>query len=234
MKTFWLSVIVPTLNEAKNIGAALDRLAEIGGDDDSEVIVVDGGSSDQTEEIARRREWVNLITSRPGRGVQLNRGAAAAGGNILLFLHADTRLPPGAGELIRRALRKEGMVGGCFQIKTVPAPEKGRLFRLLLKTADWRSRFSRFPYGDQAIFVKRDVFERLGGFRDYPIMEDLEFSRRLAAAGRIVRLQARVEVSARRWENNLLKNFLKLKILPLLYRLGVPPRRLARFYRDVR
>ena len=226
-----LSVIVPVLNEEKIIGRALDRLAEVFRKEEAEVIVVDGGSSDQTAEIARRRPRVNVIASRPGRGIQLNRGAAEARGDVLLFLHADACLPAGAGELIRRASREKGTAGGCFQIKTIPPPGKGRLFRLLLKTADWRSRFSRFPYGDQAVFVKQTIFERLGGFRDYPIMEDLDFSKRLRRVGKIVRIKEPVQVSGRRWDKNIVMNFLKLKTFPVLFRLGVSPRFLARFYR---
>ena len=234
MEKIPLSVIVPVRDEERNIGPALERLEEAFPPGGAELIVVDGQSRDRTAEIARSRTRVRVIPSPPGRGGQLNRGAAAARGEALLFLHVDAALPPGAPEMIRAALAEPGAVGGCFRTATEAAPGRGRLYRLLLQTADWRSGYTRRPYGDQALFVKREVFERLGGFKDYPIMEDLDFSRRLAREGRIVRLPARVRVSGRRWEKNLAANFSKLQILPLLFRLGVPPRRLQRFYRDVR
>ena len=231
MSDYWLSVIIPTLNEEKFIGSRLENLGEVFPRKDVEVIVADGGSGDGTREAVRRYPGVKIVSSAPGRGPQLNRGAAEARGDVLLFLHADACLPAGAGELIRRASREKGTAGGCFQIKTIPPPGKGRLFRLLLKTADWRSRFSRFPYGDQAVFVKRTVFERMGGFRNYPIMEDLDFSKRLRRVGKIVRIKEPVQVSGRRWDKNIVVNFIKLKTFPLLFRLGVSPRFLARFYR---
>ena len=234
MEKIIFSVIVPVRDEERMIGPALERLEAAFAPGEAELIVVDGQSRDRTAEIARSRPRVRVISSPPGRGGQLNRGAAAARGEVFLFLHVDAALPPGAPEMIRAALAEPGADGGCFRIATAADPGRGRLYRLLLKTADWRSLYTRLPYGDQAIFVTREIFEKLGGFKDYPIMEDLDFSRRLAREGRIVRLPARVRVSGRRWEKNLLGNFLKLKTFPLLFRLGVSPERLARLYREVR
>ncbi len=230
----WLSIIIPVLDEEGCLDAALSNLEEVLGGPGMEVIVVDGGSRDRTREIAGNHSRVRVLSSPPGRGPQMNRGAKDSSGDVLLFLHADVLLPEGAGRLIESALGREGVVGGYFKVKTIAAPGRSRLFKLLLKTADWRSRFARYPYGDQAVFVRRELFERLGGFRDFPIMEDLDFARRLRRAGRIVRLDASVRASGRRWEKNMLANFFKLKTLPLLFRLGVPPRRLVRFYREVR
>jgi len=228
------SIIIPVRNEERSLGRTLENVLRVFVEEKAEVIVVDGASRDGTVRLAEGFAGVRTISAPPGRGGQLNRGAAAADGEVLLFLHADTLLPPPAAALIREALAQPGAVGGCFRVRTVAGPGRSRLFRLLLRTADWRSRFARLPYGDQAVFVRREVFRRLGGYRDYPIMEDLEFARRLRREGRIVRVRGAVEVSGRRWEKNLLGNFLKLKTLPLLFRLGVPPERLARFYREAR
>lgn len=229
-----ISIIIPVLNEEGSIGRTLSRVEEIFDGEEMEVIVVDGGSRDQTIKIAGGFPRVRVLSSPPGRGPQMNRGAAAAAAPVILFLHADVELPEGAGTMIGSALEESKAVGGCFKVKTVISSRRARLFNLLVKTADWRSRFTRYPYGDQAIFVKKTVFEELGGFKDYPIMEDLEFSRRLHRAGRIVRVDAAVKVAGRRWEHHIFRNFIKLKTLPLLFRLGVHPEKLVRFYRDIR
>ncbi len=234
MNNYELSIIIPVLNEEKSIGRTLSRVRKIFTPEEMEIIVVDGGSRDKTIEIAGGFPRVIVLSSPPGRGPQMNRGAREAAASILLFLHADVELPEGAGELIGSAIKEPGAMGGCFKIKTVITSRRSRLFRLLIKTADWRSRFARYPYGDQAVFVKKKVFEELGGFKDYPIMEDLEFSRRLHRAGRIIRLDAVVRVSGRRWEKDILRNFIKLKTLPILFRLGVAPAQLVRFYQDIR
>lgn len=234
MNNHELSIIIPVLNEEKSIGRALSRVREIFTPEEIEVIVVDGGSRDQTIKIATGFPRVRVLSSPPGRGPQMNRGAVEASGQILLFLHVDVELPEGAGSIVGSALKEPEAVGGCFKVKTVIDSPHSRLFRLLVKTADWRSRFTRYPYGDQAVFVKKNIFIELGGFKDYPIMEDLEFSRRLYRAGRIVRVDEAVRVSGRRWEQNIFKNFIKLKTLPILFRIGVHPNKLVRFYRDVR
>ncbi len=229
-----ISIIIPVLNEDKSIRLTFSRVEEICEGEETEVIMVDGGSRDQTIKIAGGFPRVTVLSSPPGRGPQMNRGAAVASGRTLLFLHADVELPAGAGAMTGSALEEPGAVGGCFKIKTVITSRRSRLFTLLVKTADWRSRFTRYPYGDQAVFVRREVFAQLGGFKDYPIMEDLEFSRRLHRAGRIVRVDGVVKVSGRRWEKNIFRNFIKLKTLPILFRLGIHPTKLVRFYRDVR
>jgi rSAM/selenodomain-associated transferase 2 len=234
MNNPWLSIIIPVLNEEKFIGSTLSGIQAIFKDKEAEIIVVDGGSRDRTREISDGFPRVTVLSSRPGRGPQMNRGASAAGGTVLLFLHADIELPGAAGVMIGAALAESKAVGGFFKVKTVISSNRSRFFKLLMKTADWRSRFTRYPYGDQAIFVKRAVFEDLGGFKDYPIMEDLEFSRRLYRTGKIIRVAGTVKVSGRRWEKNIIRNFIKLKTLPLLFRLGVHPEKLVRFYRDIR
>ncbi len=164
----------------------------------------------------------------------MNRGAREAAGSVLLFLHADVVLPPKAGTLIREVLADNEVAGGWFRIRTTVPPGSGCLYRVLVSMANWRSRFGRYPYGDQAIFLRRRVFEKMCGFAEIPLMEDIEFSRRLRREGRLARIGACVEVSGRRWERSLFKNAVKLKLLPLLYRLGVSPETLTRFYGEVR
>ena len=234
MKKCWLSVIIPALNEEKTIGACLEALEKTEAPGTVEVIVVDGGSRDGTTGIASSFPGAKIATSPPGRGIQMNRGAREATGEVLLFLHADVILPPKTDSLIRHGLAKPGAIGGWFKVRTIVSPERGWVFRSLISTANWRSHFGRYPYGDQAVFVKRNVFEKLRGFRDIPIMEDIEFSRRLRREGTLVKVDAYVKVSGRRWEKNIVRNVLKLKLLPLLYRLGVSPTTLARFYGEVR
>jgi rSAM/selenodomain-associated transferase 2/rSAM/selenodomain-associated transferase 1 len=226
-----LSVIVPTLNEERVIGAQLARLAVMPGVD--EVIVADGSSIDRTAEIVRSSGTARLVVAPSGRGSQMNAGARAATGAVLLFLHADVVLPHDAAALIEDALADSRTVGGAFGIRTVPDGGSGWPRRLLW-LADLRSRYSRLPYGDQALFVRRDAFESIGGFADVPLFEDVEISRRLRRAGRLRRLRASVQVSGRRFMARPIYYALAMNVLPLLYRLGVPPAALARMYGHVR
>ncbi len=230
MNSPWLSVVIPSLNEEKRIGLTLDNVRQVFPGREAEIIVSDGGSCDRTLELARIYPEVIIVTGSPGRGRQMNRGAQAAAGEVLLFLHADAILPFKTAGLIAAALSVPGVVGGAFKIETVLDQPHTRLFKALVRTADWRSRFTRRPYGDQALFLPRPIFGRIGGFRDYPVMEDLDFSRRLSREGKIMLVDGIVRVSGRRWEKNLLGNFIKLKALPLLFRLGVSPDILARIY----
>jgi GT2 family glycosyltransferase len=162
----------------------------------------------------------------------MNAGAQAASGEVLLFLHVDTRLPERAALTIREQLARPGVVAGAFRTRTcadgnAPSPA-------WLRLADLRSHYTRTPYGDQALFVRRDAFERVGGFPDLPLMEDYELSRRLRQIGRIAISRRSVRVSGRRFLERPLYNALLVNTYPLLYRLGVSPESLRRFYRDVR
>jgi rSAM/selenodomain-associated transferase 2 len=225
-------VVIPTLDEEARIGARLAELAAIPGVE--EVIVVDGGSRDRTAEIARGVAGVRVLVTPRGRGTQLNAGARAAReADVLLFLHADVSLPPDATAWIATALAAPGVVAGAFRTRTVS--EGGRRWLgPLLRAADLRSRVARFPYGDQALFVRRSAFAAAGGFPDQPLMEDLELSRRLGRLGRIETVPAEVRVSGRRFLARPLRSAAMMRLLPLLYRLGVPPRVLARLYGDPR
>lgn len=226
-----ISVIIPTLNEEASIAATLKSLVSQNLKAESlEVIVADGGSSDRTVEIARR--VVKVVASRPGRGCQMNSGADAASGDILLFLHADTILPANWHEGIISAMTDERVVGGAFSLSI----ESGRLsHRIIAASANARSRFLGLPYGDQGIFVRKAIFEIMGGYKDLPIMEDVDLVSRLKRLGRLVLLRDKVKTSARRWEKEgVFFTTLRNWLLMTLYSLGVPPVRLYWLYKHIR
>lgn len=225
-----ISVIIPVLDEAARIERRLDELARE--PDFDEVIVVDGGSADGTADRARARRTAKLIDAPRGRARQMNRGTHVASGDVLLFLHADVSLPAGAPRLIRDALANPNVVAGAFKTWHVSDAESRRAPWLHL--ADVRSRYSRLPYGDQAIFVRREAFERIGGYPDQELMEDLELSLRLRRLGRIAIVPASVRVSGRRFLAHPFQDTLLVNLFPLLYRAGVAPSALARAYRHVR
>jgi rSAM/selenodomain-associated transferase 2 len=223
-----LSVVIPTLNEAGLIQFTLQKVRAAGA---NEVIVVDGGSQDPTCESARPLADKVIKTPR-GRALQMNEGAKAANGDVLLFLHADTALPPDASAEIEEALADRQVVGGRFDIEL---DRPGWLFGLVASLGNARSRLTKIATGDQAIFVRREVFERIGGFSEIPLMEDVEFSRRLKQAGRVACLRHRVVTSSRRWEQRgPLKTVFLMWGLRFLYFFGVSPDRLKRLYLDVR
>lgn len=222
-----ISVVMPVLDEERRIEAALAPL-----DGFHEVIVADGGSSDRTVELARVG-GAHVIAAPRGRGPQMNAGAAIATGDVLLFLHADTQLPRDAADHITRALAQPNVVAGAFRTWTV-ADEPRPWFAPLLHLADVRSRITRYPYGDQAMFVRSHVFRAAGGFPNIPLMEDLELSRRLWQHGRIERCAASVRVSGRRFIARPIMYTAMVNVFPLLHRAGVSPQRLARFYAQVR
>ncbi len=220
-----ISIIIPTLNEAEGIEATL-ATAERGFN--VEIIVADGQSKDGTEQIARSRGAIVLATPI-GRASQMNAGAALATGDILLFLHADTRLPSGFDVLIRQALAQPSNVGGAFELSIdALSPSLRRIERL----ANWRSRRLHLPYGDQGIFMRADVFWELGGFPDLAIMEDFEMARRLRRRGNIAIVPEPVITSARRWVAlGVGRTTLINQMVIAAYYLGVPPARIARWYR---
>lgn len=228
-----LSVIIPVLDEQARIGPLLDALDGTTGID--EVLVVDGGSHDGTVAQVSSRPRVHLLRAPRGRAAQLNAGAALASGDVLLFLHADGRLPEDARRWIERALFHPAVVAGAFRTWTVfdqPGPRPW--FAPLLHLADLRSRYARLPYGDQALFVRADAFRRAGGFPNLALMEDLELARRLRRLGRIRTVPARVTVSGRRFVARPILYTLLVNLFPTLYRLGVPPELLAQMYGDPR
>jgi rSAM/selenodomain-associated transferase 2 len=221
-----LSIVVPVLDEGENLERLLPHLRCRC--PDAEVIVVDGGSADRTTVVARAWPHARYLASERGRARQMNAGARAARGDVLLFLHADTLLPAGAAAAIARALADPAVVGGRFDASFAsPHPA----FRLIATFMNWRSRLTGIATGDQAIFVRRDVFEALDGYPDIPLMEDVELSARLKRRGRIHCLRLRVITSARKWEQEgILRTVVLMWTLRLLHFLRVHPARLHRWY----
>ncbi len=223
-----ISVIIPTLDEAARIEATIEAVAALR---PHEIIVADGGSRDGTPTLAAGRPC-RVVASPRGRAVQMNAGAASATGEVLLFLHADTRLPPTAFDDVVHALADPGTVGGRFDVRLDRA---GAVYRLIETLMNARSRATRIATGDQAIFVRRRVFEELGGYAPIPLMEDVEFSRRLKRRGRVACLRTQVVTSARRWEQaGPWRTILRMWWLRALYAAGVSPHRLARAYAPIR
>jgi rSAM/selenodomain-associated transferase 2 len=224
-----VSIIIPALNEEKIIASTLKALGKLGGE--FEIIVVDGGSDDRTEEVARLSLSAfarsRLIASRRGRGTQLNAGAQAASGEVLLFLHADTELPENAVALIGGAIKNPEIVGGNFRLAFDGGGLASRLFARIYDARRWFGIY----YGDSAIWVRRDVFEQVGRFINSPLMEDYDFCRKLERAGRTVCLPGPAITSSRRWAGGRTPLVLVIwAVIQWMFLLGVPPERLAWLY----
>jgi rSAM/selenodomain-associated transferase 2 len=227
-----VSVVIPALNEEAGITVSIHSALEAGAD---EIIVVDGGSRDGTVAVARGL-GVRVLFSPPGRARQMNAGAAAATGEILLFLHADTRLPSGAAAAVRTACGRNGALGGAFAVRLDLSPGASLYRRAILgltgRMVAVRARLFLAYTGDQAIFLRREVFERLGGYPDIPLMEDAALSRRLARTGKTILVPLPLTTSARRWEaRGPLRTILLMWSLRLAYLfLGMSPETCARLY----
>ena len=221
-----LSIIVPVLNEAEIICAALSRLSgyrERG----AEIVVADGGSVDATADLARPLSD-RVIAAPRGRARQMNSGAAAASGDILLFLHCDCALPDGADRLLREGLAQTGAAWGRFDIRIDARPP---LLRMVAAMMNARSRLTGIATGDQAIFVRKDTFERIGRFPEIALMEDVALSRALKRISPPLCLRAKVTTSGRRWEKNgVFRTIVLMWRLRLAYFLGANPAALARRY----
>jgi len=223
-----ISVVVPTLNEAPSLAQTLTVARRHGIGD---IVVADGGSRDATRDVAARLADTVIVAER-GRAAQMNAGAAAARGDVLLFLHADTRLPGDFADAVARALAAPDAVAGFFSVVLDAA---GWRYRLIGRLISLRSRLTRIATGDQAIFVRRDVFEALGGYAPLPLMEDIELMGRLKRRGRVVALPQAVTTSARRWQRHgVWRTVLLMWTLRLAYYAGISPVTLARWYRDAR
>ncbi len=221
----WLSIVIPTFNEA---GRIRDTIASAGSVRDGvEVIVCDGGSSDETRAIARECGAI-VYECSPGRARQMNFGAAKASGEIFLFLHGDTRLPPGYEVEARRIFALPGTILGAFRLST---PSPSLAMRIIAYCANKRSQWLKLPYGDQALFMEKDTFRGIGGFPEIPIMEDFALAQRLAKKGRIRLASLHAETSARRWAAvGAWRTMLRNQLIVVAYHLGAAPDALARFY----
>jgi rSAM/selenodomain-associated transferase 2 len=214
-----LSIIVPMLNEEAGIGATLSGLRELG----AEIIAVDGGSSDKSVEIAQAHAD-QVVHAARGRARQMNAGAAVAQGEVLLFLHADTRLPPAVDRLIFEAIAG-GADWGRFDVRI---SGDSIWFPVIAAFMNQRSRLTGIATGDQAIFVKRSAFEQVGGFPDLPLMEDIVISQRLKQLSHPASLHAKVTTAGRRWEKHgVLRTILTMWWLRLRFFFGADPKQLA-------
>lgn len=228
-----ISIIMPVYNEETIIEKQLASLSAVI-DSDTEVIAVDAGSTDRTAGIIKAHGAVALIKSSvKGRAFQMNHGASYAKGDIFLFLHADAMLPPEWKDEVGKAL-KAGCVAGGFRIRCGRHETLGRLDSLFAYISGIRSRYAKYMYGDQAIFVKKSAFESVSGFPELPIMEDYEFSRRIATTGKIYHSRLPVDVSYRRFKRGAVTAAFLMLVMPSMYRLGVSPGYLAGLYRDIR
>lgn len=221
-----LTVIVPTLNEAAHLAEALESIPK-----GAELIVSDGGSVDETVVIAERH-GARVVTGDKGRAAQMNRGAEAASGDVLSFLHADCILGSHAANAIETALDDDVVVGGSFRMTI---RDGNRALRWIATTANARARYLKTPYGDQALFARRRDFEAVGGFPEIPFMEDVAFVRALKRRGALVCVDATVSTGARHWQRlgpvwTTLLNW----SMVALYLLGVPAERLEPHYRRLR
>jgi rSAM/selenodomain-associated transferase 2 len=223
-----ISVIVPTLNEQEHICATLSHIHLAAGD---ELIVVDGGSTDATVTLARQFTPLVLCTLT-GRARQMNGAARLARGDILLFLHADTLLPWHGLDAVRTVMQCAHIVGGAFRLALTPSTPA---LRVITWGTNLRTRLARLPYGDQALFVRREIFEMLGGYADVPFLEDVKLVQALRRRGQLAFLPQTVHTSARRWrQEGVLYTTVRNNVLMLLYFCGVAPATLQRWYQKRR
>jgi rSAM/selenodomain-associated transferase 2 len=222
-----VSIVLPVLHEAETINETLAhiRAADPGA---AEIIIVDGDLLGSTISAVRNSGVITANSSK-GRARQMNHGAALASGGILLFLHADTQLPANALSMIKKVMEDRRLVAGAFKLGI---RSERRIFRITEKYVSLRTRVTRIPFGDQAIFIRRDYFEKIGGYKDIPLMEDVELMARIKKQGdRISIIPEKVLTSARRWEREgVLRCTARNWAIQTLYACGVPPERLAKWY----
>lgn len=223
------SIIIPVLHEADKINHIIEHIHSQNQEYSYEIIVVDGAPERDTINAIDIKNHVRPLVSGQGRAMQMNAGASIARGDILVFLHADTLLPDGGLEEIDQALKDEAYIGGAFDLG-IDSDEV--IFKIISFVASLRSRLTRIPYGDQAIFIRKEYFHRVKGYPDIPLMEDVELMRRIKRQGdKICIIPDRVVTSPRRWKKEgILYTTLRNWTILLLYMLGISPFRLKRFY----
>ncbi len=226
---YQLSVIIPTLNEEKNIGKLIDFIKNE--KVKTEIIISDADSIDQTKEIAAAR-GAKIINSKQGnRGLQLNLGAEIASASILLFLHADSILEKDSLSLLLNKMQnKKNKIGGCF---TLEIKSDHPLLKFISWSSNLRAKYLKLIFGDQGIFIRKEIFYKLNGFPEIELMEDWEFSKKMAESGEMLFLNKKIYTSARRWEKyGVLKTIFLMHKIKILYLLGYSPEKLKKIYRD--
>jgi len=222
--------VIPVLNEAERINSLIEHIRHQSSNSTCEIIVVDGDSQGTTIKVIQDREVIS-ITCAKGRARQMNAGAAIARGQVLIFLHADTRLPPHSLKKISQVLENEKYVGGAFDLGI---DSDRLLLKYIAASASFRSRLNRIPYGDQAIFMRKAYFDKIGGYREIPLMEDFDLMRRIRKRGdKIFILRDQVKTSPCRWEKEgIIHTTLRNMMLVNMFRFGVSPDKLGKYYKD--
>lgn len=221
-----ISIIIPVINEERRIGECIEAIRQ--SDKFCEIIVADGGSSDRTIEIAMSLQGVKVIKTQKGRGTQMNAGAFHATGEIFLFLHADTILENGWSQAVASALLDSSIVGGAF---TFAINNPAKKYRVIEQWVKLRCFLFRIPYGDQGIFLKKAVFNKLGGYKSIPLMEDVDLIERMKRLGRIVIIETRALTAERRWrEKGFIYTAVLNQLIMFLYKAGVSPHKLVKIY----
>lgn len=221
-----ISVVIPAMNEEGHIATCIDALRSEACD--CEIILADGGSTDRTAEVALSFRGVKVVKSEKGRGLQMNAGAAKASGDVILFLHADTLLERGWAAEILTVIKNASISGGAFTFAIRSSSWK---YRLVEAWVTLRCRLCSLPYGDQAIFARKSAFNLIGGYKNIPLMEDVDFISRLKELNPIVILDKKAITSERRWiQKGLVRTAAMNQLIMLLYKLGVSPEALFRLY----
>ena len=230
MNSIEFSIIVPAFHEGENINALIERLNRLDSDKNSEIIVADGAQEKDTLGAIHRNNVIKISSER-GRAKQMNAGASIARGEILIFLHADTELPIRALKKIHFLLERKEYVGGAFDLGI---KSDKFIFKVIGKLSSWRSRLNRIPFGDQAIFIRKEYFSKIGGYKEIPLMEDVDLMRCIKKSGnKIWIFYDRVMTSPRRWEKEgVIYCTLRNWTLQALYFLGISPHKLAIFYKS--
>ncbi|MEZ4705330.1 MAG: TIGR04283 family arsenosugar biosynthesis glycosyltransferase [Bdellovibrionota bacterium] len=228
-----IDVIIPLLNEENNIQKCLEHLVDQ--HEIKTIVVVDGGSHDASVRMAESYSKVKVVSSPRGRAKQLNEGIKHCENEVLWFVHADARVPKQGGKMIVDCLRKNpSCVGGAFRIQTIPEENVRSWVNPILALTNFRSLYTRYPYGDQAIFARKTAMDHIQGFPDQSMFEDYEVSKRLWTLGSLQIFSQRVRVSGRRVQQRPFFSFFLFHTFPLLYRMGVSPDQLSRWYKHIR